>query len=87
MKRYLVFAGECYYACGGANDFIAAFEDLDEATKRAKWEETENERGIPEEEKKESDWPPRRPNEWSHVFDLLTQKVVYRSQSHPHGGE
>lgn len=31
MKRYLVFAGQAYYPSGGANDFILATDDLEEA--------------------------------------------------------
>lgn len=31
MKRYLVFAGTDYYPSGGANDFIFATNDLEEA--------------------------------------------------------
>jgi hypothetical protein len=31
MKQYLVFGGDVYYARGGAGDFVAAFETLEEA--------------------------------------------------------
>lgn len=40
MKRYLVFAGYSYYPSGGANDFVLATDDLEEARdKRIKNEE------------------------------------------------
>jgi hypothetical protein len=31
LKRYLVFAGENYYAAGGWWDFRGSFDDLEEA--------------------------------------------------------
>ncbi len=31
MKRFIVFAGDNYYPCGGAYDFMGEFEDLDDA--------------------------------------------------------
>jgi hypothetical protein len=36
MKRYLVFAGQCFYASGGWNDFLSAHDDLAEAVQAAK---------------------------------------------------
>ena len=32
-KRYIVFAGDCYYPGGGMGDFILDTDDLDEAKK------------------------------------------------------
>lgn len=40
MKRYLVFKGHQYYAKGGWNDFIASYDTLPEASKRAEEDET-----------------------------------------------
>jgi hypothetical protein len=31
MKRFLVFAGDCYYPFGGMNDFEEDFDTLEEA--------------------------------------------------------
>jgi len=31
MKRYLVFAGECYYPGGGASDFVDDFDTIKDA--------------------------------------------------------
>lgn len=35
MKRYLLFAGDCYYPCGGWSDFRGSFDNLDEARELA----------------------------------------------------
>jgi hypothetical protein len=31
LKRYLAFAYDRYYPCGGWSDFIGSFDDIDEA--------------------------------------------------------
>jgi hypothetical protein len=31
MKRFMLFAGDTYYACGGANDHQGSYDDLYEA--------------------------------------------------------
>ena len=31
MKRFILFAGDCYYPGGGAADFIDDYESLDDA--------------------------------------------------------
>lgn len=36
MKRYLVFAYECYYPNGGWNDFKGSYDTLEEAKVAAK---------------------------------------------------
>jgi hypothetical protein len=35
MKRFLLFAGELYYPCGGWRDFIDSFDTLAEAEAKA----------------------------------------------------
>ena len=42
MKRYLVFAGATYYPAGGWDDFVQAFDSLEEATAFAKEQEARN---------------------------------------------
>ena len=42
MKRYLVFSGDNYYPSGGWNDFIRAFETLEDAMFLAKVKAKEN---------------------------------------------
>jgi len=39
MKRYLLFAGDNYYPCGGWEDFIEDFDDLQKARDRGAAEE------------------------------------------------
>lgn len=41
MKRFWLFAGECYYAKGGLNDFVDWFDSLEEAL--ASFEKTDDE--------------------------------------------
>ena len=36
MKRYLVFIGDVYYACGGFDDFAGDYDDEEEAICKAK---------------------------------------------------
>ena len=31
MKRFLLFGGDCYYPCGGWDDFVSDFETLHDA--------------------------------------------------------
>jgi hypothetical protein len=35
MKRYLLFAGDYYYPCGGMNDFIKSFDTANDAFEHA----------------------------------------------------
>jgi hypothetical protein len=35
VKRYLVFSGDNYYPSGGGDDFKFAYDDLEEAKKKA----------------------------------------------------
>ena len=35
MKRYIVFAGDTYYPCGGIEDYVGAFDSLEEAKDKA----------------------------------------------------
>lgn len=45
MKRYLVFANDCYYPSGGAGDFQKSFDTAEEAEEFAKWLISVDERG------------------------------------------
>jgi hypothetical protein len=42
MKRYLLFAGDCYYPCGGFCDFVTDFDTIEEATESALANEKDN---------------------------------------------
>jgi len=35
MKRFLLFSSDLYYPCGGFDDFINDFDDLDDAKRQA----------------------------------------------------
>ena len=63
MKRYLVFAGEDYYANGGALDFQSSFDSMDDAAAHGK-------RIIG---KRISEYETA---EWWHVFDAETGRIV-----------
>jgi hypothetical protein len=71
MKRFLLFAGEIYYASGGFHDLIGSFDSLEEAVSDA-------ENDAPE----VSGF-----RQWWHVFDLDARKVVAQSEKKPHGAE
>lgn len=77
---YIIFAGECYYPCGGyydfygfANTFKEALEIYDEALsvgskpfKYIGWDASE----IPEKSQK------RGPRSWAHILNVKTHKIV-----------
>jgi hypothetical protein len=74
MKRYLVFGGECHYATGGANDFIGAFDDKQEASDfgLSKYELHHREVEYVE---------------WYHVFDTIEQRICDKSRENPYGSD
>lgn len=59
-KRYLLFAGETYYACGGWKDFKDSF-DAEEAATRRGYELVND---------------PMTYYDWYQVVDLLNNKIV-----------
>lgn len=63
MKRFLVFAGDCYYPEGGMNDFQGDFDTLEEARSF--------ESKI--KEKFESDWGDFN---WTRIWDSETRTHV-----------
>lgn len=78
--RYLVFAGERYYAHGGGNDYVDCFETFDGARSLAdriidgEWSIVYSE-----------DPAYFTGAEWAHVLDLETNEIVYKTGEGPHG--
>lgn len=72
MTRYVLFAGEHFYAKGGWNDAMGEFDSLEEAVAKAHWLLTE-------------DIPADRPAlDWWHVVDMETRSVVAGSYYQAH---
>ena len=69
--KYIVFYGECYYARGGANDYLKGFNDLDEAKKFS-------DSVIPESGGLDA-------AEWWHILDTETLEIVLESEEQAHG--
>lgn len=43
MKRFLLFSGNHYYPCGGANDFEGSFESMDAIVQQiSQWKSEDN---------------------------------------------
>lgn len=68
--KYLLFAGESYYAKGGFNDFQGAFDNELEARNKVAEDSANN--GW-------HGW------EWWHIINSDTQEVVARSSNQAHG--
>lgn len=62
MKRFMLFAGENYYPCGGMEDFKGSFDTYEEAEE---YVNTKN-KGV---QMDGWGW------DWAHVYDTETQKV------------
>lgn len=76
--RYLIFAGESYYAHGGGNDFRDATDDFSEAKRMAQeW----SVRVIDEPDLD------RQSLDWGHVFDTELMQVVWRTWVTPYGDD
>jgi len=72
MKRYLLFAGHCYYARGGCHDFIGSFDTTEQATERAIAEEAKTSGG---------------PSiDWWHVLDRDAMTIMASSEVQAFGG-
>ena len=67
MKRYWLFGGEDYYACGGFHDYRGAFDSVDEAVQDALTRPLFYKQIM------------RGPVAWFHVFDSETQAIVAKS--------
>jgi len=66
IMRYMVFGGNDYYPAGGMDDFVGAFDDLDEAVTRMRQLRTPDERNY-------------TPCDWCHVYDV--QEGITRTLS------
>lgn len=73
MKNYLLFGGSTYYAEGGVNDLIDAFESLDDA--------------IFEGERLANNAKPSLSIDWWHIFSIKDGVMVKRSTERPYGSE
>jgi hypothetical protein len=62
MERFLAFCGKEYYACGGWEDFVADYDDIDEAKTEA--------------EKYMRETFPTGPA-WYHIVDQQEGKIVF----------
>ena len=63
IKRFLVFGGDCYYASGGANDFLKSFVSEVKATEYA--------RALMMDRTLKEDF-------WVNVFDVLSCEIVFQ---------
>lgn len=71
MARFILFAGETYYAKGGAHDRIDSFASLVEAEAYG--------RALIEADSLRFDW--------YHVLDIGTASIVAKSETQAHGAE
>ena len=78
MARYFVFAGESYYAYGGAQDCLFKRDSLDEAKKLAD-SLVGSSREFSTRENPDADDIRHCEIEWAHVMDGETLKIVYLS--------
>lgn len=84
---YLLFAGECYYATGGYNDFYGSFDYLIDAIKVANQLLAEGDVGVDTDESVY--WESRRKNynyfDWWQIVDSETNRIVMKSGVTPYG--
>lgn len=73
MKRYLLFAGSCYYPSGGIEDFIKDFDTKEEAISFTK-------NYINEQIKTQDRESINHYFEWNwlHIFDSLEKIIMYK---------
>lgn len=69
MKRYFVFAGDCYYPGGGVSDFIADFYLIEEAKthvcNHTDWSHIlDTETGVVHETDRDGKWVSKPIKEW-----------------------
>lgn len=69
MARFILFAGETYYAKGGAHDRVNSFGSLVEAEAYGKALLADGGRDF----------------DWYHVFDIGTSTIVAKSPTQAHG--
>jgi len=69
MKRYLLFYGEIYYACGGMDDFLGDYDTIEEA-KKAVEEKINADKYY---DTIEEMWQYK----WAHIWDTETRSEVW----------
>lgn len=80
MKRFLVFAGQSYYAAGGWADFRGDFDDIGEATKCCPLGTEIECRRDDTKDDEEADYA--YDIEWRQIVDTQTLKVVHEGSAH-----
>lgn len=70
--RYLVFGGQEYYPAGGMDDFVASFDDLEQAVARMRQLNEPDKWGY-------------RSCEWCHVYDVQEGTTLQLSDFVSHG--
>lgn len=58
--QFIVFAGQTYYAQGGANDYLSSHDFLVDAIVAAQ----------------NAEYEPGRKSDWSHVWDSVNKEVI-----------
>jgi hypothetical protein len=76
MNRYLVFVGQVYYSVGGACDFLASKENIEEAIELAQRVIGTEINTFDKSQYFDDDKNGSTPIEWSHVFDLKEEKII-----------
>lgn len=75
MQRFMLFAGECFYASGGFHDWVGSFETLEDAVRCA---ESKVKLYIGSDVESDA-------FEWWHIFDQKQQIVVRHSPQQAFG--
>jgi len=74
-------SARCYYARGGWNDFLSAFDDLTAAIAAARsWR-------VREDWMSDEEFSAANVIEWWHIVDAASGKIVAGSRSQPYGAE
>jgi hypothetical protein len=85
MKKYLLFAGDEYYAAGGWKDFICDAETIDELRVLCAWEKYEFDWELKIDHPK---WDRDSPSgQWLHIVDRDTGNIVFAEDSETKRGQ
>jgi hypothetical protein len=87
MNRYLVFVGQVYYSVGGACDFLASKNNIDDAVELAQGVIGKNLSTFDNTQYFDEDKNNSLYVEWSHIFDLKTEEIIKEFGKTPLGRE